>query len=423
MDKIAKCHALEILDSRGNPTLRVSVWTDSGHVGIFSVPSGASTGEHEALELRDKDPHRYNGKGVTKAALNVNQALNDVVRGKSVFDQEGIDQAMIRLDGSPTKKNLGANAILGVSLAAAKAAACSKRMPLYKYLGGDKEYLLPCPMMNILNGGAHASNGLDFQEFMIRPVGAPTFREAIRYGTEIFHTLQSILKKKGFSTAVGDEGGFAPDLSSNEEALTLVVQAIEKSGYKPGHDVTIAMDVAASEFFEQGQYIEKKKKIPTARSPTEQIDYLAKLADTYPIDSIEDGLDQNDWEHWRLLTEELGPRIQIVGDDLFVTSVPFLQRGIDQGVANAILIKPNQIGTLTETAAAIHLAQRSGYKTIMSHRSGETEDTTIADLALAYHLGQIKTGSLSRSDRTAKYNRLLEIEEELGSKGLYTRSS
>ncbi len=419
MDKIAKCHALEILDSRGNPTLKTTVWTDSGHSGTFSVPSGASTGSHEALELRDNNPRRYHGKGVLKAIANVNGPLNEGISGKSIFDQEGIDMAMMRLDGSTSKQNLGANAILGLSMATVKAAAATKRMPLYKYLGGQEARLLPCPMMNILNGGAHANNGLDFQEFMIRPIGAPTFREAIRYGAEVFHSLKSILMKRRFSSSVGDEGGFTPNLSSNEEAIELILQAIEHAGYRPGHDIFIALDLAASELFEKGEYIEKKKTPPKIRSPKEQIDYLAQLAETYPIDSIEDGLDQNDWEYWRLMTEEIGGRLQIVGDDIFVTSIPFLQRGIDQGVANAILIKPNQIGTLTETIAAIHLAQKSGYKTIISHRSGETEDTTIADLAVAYNLGQIKTGSLSRSERTAKYNRLLEIEDELGAKALF----
>jgi enolase len=419
MPKMAGCRALEILDSRGNPTLRVTVWTESGDSGTFSVPSGASKGSHEAMELRDGDPLRYGGKGVLKAVANVNGPLKNALLGKSVFEQEEIDRAMIELDGSRSKQNLGANALLGLSMAAAKAAAASKRTALYKYLGGEKACQLPCPMMNILNGGAHANNHLDFQEFMIRPLGAPSFREAIRYGAEVFHTLKAILLKKGFPSSVGDEGGFSPPLSSNEEAIELILQAIEQAGYRPGRDISLALDLAASEFFKEGQYIEKKKTPPKIRSPKEQIEYLVQLAKMYPIDSIEDGLDQNDWTHWHLLTEALGSKIQIVGDDLFVTSVPFLQRGIDQGVANAILIKPNQVGTLTETIAAIHLAQKKGYKTILSHRSGETEDTTIADLAVAYNLGQIKTGSLSRSERTAKYNRLLEIEEELGSKALY----
>jgi enolase len=455
MDKIAKCHAIEILDSRGNPTLRVTVTTESGFTGIASVPSGASTGEHEAVELRDGDSSRFGGLGVKKAVANVNGPLNDELKGKSIFDQRGIDHAMIRLDGSDNKKNLGANAILGISMAVAKAAAATKKLPLYKYIGGEKARLLPCPMMNVINGGAHANNGLDFQEFMIRPIGAPTFREAIRYGAEVFHALKTILKKKNQSISVGDEGGFTPNVSTNEEALDLIVQAIEKAGYKPGFDITIALDPAASEFFESGNYIEKKKNHhleqagyesafditmardpaaakffesenyiekkspPIIRSSRQLIDYFAKLTNHYPIDSIEDGLDQNDWESWRIMTEELGGRYQLVGDDIFVTNRAFLQRGIDQNVGNAILIKPNQIGTLTEMAETIHLAQTSGYKTVMSHRSGETEDSTIADLAVAYHCGQIKTGSLCRSDRTAKYNRLLEIEDELGAHALF----
>ncbi len=419
MDKIAKCHALEILDSRGNPTVRVTVTTDSGITGVASVPSGASTGEHEAVELRDNEPHRYGGKGVLKAVANVNGPLNDALKGMSIFDQKDLDHTMIMLDGTDNKGTLGANAILGISLATAKAAAATKKLPLYRYLGGAEARLLPCPMMNVLNGGAHANNGLDFQEFMIRPIGAKTFREAIRYGVEVFHCLKEVLKKHRYSTSVGDEGGFTPPLSSNEEALDLIIHAIEKAGYKPGHDITIALDPAASEFFSDGAYVEKKKKPPVSRTPREQINYLTHLASQYPIDSIEDGLDQNDWEHWRLMTEEVGNKLQIVGDDIFVTNAAFLQRGIDQNVANAILIKPNQIGTLSETARTILLAQSSNYKTVISHRSGETEDTTIADLAVAYNCGQIKTGSLCRSERTAKYNRLLEIEEELGSQAMF----
>lgn len=419
MDKIATCHAIEILDSRGNPTLRVTVTTDGGYSGSASVPSGASTGAHEAVELRDQNHHRYGGKGVLKAVANVNGPLHEALKGHSIFDQKGIDYAMIMLDGTDNKAHLGANAILGISLAAAKAAAATKRLPLYLYLGGQEARLLPCPMMNVLNGGAHANNGLDFQEFMIRPIGAPTFREAIRYGAEVFHSLKAILQKKKFSTSVGDEGGFTPPLSSNEEALDLIMHAIEHAGFKPGKDLTIALDPAASEFFEEGLYVEKKKRPTITRTPREQIDYLTHLIAKYPIDSIEDGLDQNDWEHWRLMTEEVGAKLQIVGDDIFVTNVAFLQRGIDQNVANAILIKPNQIGTLTETAQTIRLAQTSGYKTVISHRSGETEDTTIADLAVAYSCGQIKTGSLCRSERTAKYNRLLEIEDQLGNKAMF----
>lgn len=417
MSLIESCHALEILDSRGNPTLEVTVKSKEGFTGKAAVPSGASTGEHEAYELRDHDPKRYNGKGVLKAVANVNGPLNDLLKKHSIFEQEAVDRAMIALDGTVNKKHLGANAILGVSLAVAKCAAAAKREPLYRYLGGKEANLLPCPMMNILNGGAHADNLIDFQEFMVRPIGAPSFKEAIRWGAEVFHALKTILKKKGFSTAVGDEGGFAPALSTNEEALDLILQAIEKAGYRPGVDLTIALDPAASEFFDKGSYFEKKKQeagLPfIQRDSKQQIDYLFKLADRYPIDSIEDGLDQNDWEGWIHLTQKL-ERIQLVGDDLFVTNFRYLQRGIDSHAANAILIKVNQIGTLTETAETIRLAKAHNYRTIFSHRSGETEDTTIADLAVAFHSGQIKTGSLSRSERTAKYNRLLEIEQELG---------
>lgn len=405
MSQIQSCHALEILDSRGNPTLRVTVRTRDGVNGTASVPSGASTGEHEAVELRDGDPKRYGGKGVLKAISHVEGPLNDLLRGKSVFDQTAIDRAMIELDGTPNKARLGANAILGVSLAAARAAANTQKLPLYRYLGGEKATQLPCPMMNILNGGVHADNGLDFQEFMIRPIGALHFREALRWGAEIFHTLKSLLKQKGLSTAVGDEGGFAPRLASHEEALDLIVHAIQQTGFKPGQEVSIALDPAASEFYTHGRY--------RNRSTEEQIAYLAQLAHNYPIDSIEDGLAQNDWDGWIRLTQKLGSKIQLVGDDLFVTNTKFLQKGIDCKAANAILIKVNQIGTLTETVETIQLAKKHHYKTIISHRSGETEDTTIADLAVAYAAGQIKTGSLCRSERTAKYNRLLEIEREL----------
>jgi enolase len=411
MDKITSCTALEILDSRGNPTLKATVVTDRGHWGQAAVPSGASTGEFEAIELRDNDPRRYGGKGVLKAIANVQGPIASALRGISVFDQQKIDETMIRLDGTDNKQHLGANAILAVSLASARAAAQARKMPLYRSLGSDEARLLPCPMMNILNGGVHADNGLDFQEFMIRPIGAKTFHDAVRWGAEVFHTLKSILKKKKLPTAVGDEGGFAPPLSSNEEALDLIVQAIEKAGYKPGREISIALDPAASEFFRNGLYRDK--------TPAQQIDLLAHLASRYPIDSIEDGLAQNDWEHWRHLTERLGGKIQLVGDDIFVTNTRFLQQGIDQGVANAILIKVNQIGTLTETLAAVHLAHKHRYRAIMSHRSGETEDTTIADLAVACGTGQIKTGSLCRSDRTAKYNRLIEIEAELGPRALF----
>jgi len=421
--KIAAVHALEILDSRGNPTLEVFVRVETGHVGKAAVPSGASTGEHEAVELRDEDPERYLGKGVKKAIAHVNGPLAKLVCGSDLFDQEGLDHAMIQADGTPNKSYFGANAILGISLAAAKAAAACKFLPFYRYLGGEKASLLPCPMMNILNGGAHADNLLDFQEFMIRPIGAPSFSEAVRWGTEVFHALKTLLKAKGFATSVGDEGGFAPALLSNESALDLIVEAIEKAGYVPKKEITIALDCAASEFYDSNAYVEKKKQKAgrtfVQRSAKEQINYLQTLCSKYPIDSIEDGLDQNDWEGWKKWTHVMGSHCQIVGDDIFVTNPRFLQKAIDEKVANAILIKPNQIGTLTETLQTIALAKKHGYGTIISHRSGETEDTTIADLAVATAAGQIKTGSLSRSDRVAKYNRLLEIEAELGTHARY----
>ena len=419
MSLIASCHAIEILDSRGNPTLEATVLTSDGFLGKAAVPSGASTGEHEAVELRDKDPKRYGGKGVLKAVAHVNGAIHQLLKGKSVFDQEAIDQSMIQLDGTKNKSHLGANAILGVSLAAAKAAAQAKRKPLYAYLGGDKAHLMPCPMMNVLNGGVHADNGLDFQEFLIRPIGAPNFPEAIRWGTEVFHALKSTLKQKGFSTSVGDEGGFAPAISSNREALDLVFHAIETAGFHPKKQISLALDLAASEFYHEGMYIEKKSK--KKRTSSQMIDELESLIQTYPIDSIEDGLDQNDWEGWKELTQRLGKKVQLIGDDIFVTNTRFLQRAIDEHVANAILIKVNQIGTLTETAAAIQLAQKHNYKTVLSHRSGETEDTTIADLAVAYNSGQIKTGAPCRSERTAKYNRLLEIAQELKEQASYPK--
>ncbi len=405
MSKISSVHALEILDSRGNPTLEVMVSTQDGFLGKAAIPSGASTGEHEALELRDGDKKRYFGKGVLKAIANVNGPLAKLVIGKEASDQTALDKLMIEADGTENKSKYGANAILGVSLATAKAAA--GKQPLYRYIGGPKAHLLPCPMMNILNGGVHADNGLDFQEFMIRPVKAPSFREALRYGSEIFHTLKSLLKEKGHLTSVGDEGGFAPRLSSHEEALDFILKAVEKTGHK---GISLAIDCAASEFYKNGKYCN--------RSTEQQIDYLVGLCNNYPIDSIEDPLDQNDWEGWKELTKRL--KIQVVGDDIFVTNPKFLQRGIDQGVANAILIKLNQIGTLTETLETVSMAKKAGYKTIFSHRSGETEDTTIADLTVATSAGQIKTGSLSRSDRIAKYNRLLEIEEELGSSAVFS---
>jgi enolase len=427
MTKIQSIHALEILDSRGNPTLEVIVRSDSGHQGKAAVPSGASTGEHEAVELRDGDPKRYQGKGVLKAVANVNGPLAQLLVGKNLFDQEMIDQMMIQADGTSNKAHFGANAILGISLAVAKAAAACKNIPLYRYLHSSQDWLLPCPMMNILNGGAHADNLLDFQEFMIRPVGAPNFREAVRWGAEIFHTLKKILKSQGYATAVGDEGGFAPRLDSNEMALDFIMQAIIKAGYQPQKEITIALDCAASEFYDSHSkhYLEKKKqeanKSFLSRSVQEQIAYLEALCRNYPIDSIEDPLDQNDWNGWQLLTRQLKDKIQLVGDDIFVTNPQFLQKGIEQHVGNAILIKVNQIGTLTETLQTIALAKNNHYRTVISHRSGETEDTTIADLCVATAAGQIKTGSLSRTDRVAKYNRLLEIEDELGSYARYLR--
>ncbi len=406
MSLIDSCHALEILDSRGNPTLKVTVRSRDGFLGQAAVPSGASTGEHEAVELRDKDPKRYGGKGVLKAVSNVNGPIQQLLKGKSIFEQEEIDRLMIELDGTENKGKLGANAILGVSLAVAKCAAAAKRLPLYRYLGGHEANLLPCPMMNVINGGVHADNGLDFQEFMIRPIGAPTYKEALRYGAEVFHTLKGLIHERGLSTSVGDEGGFAPLLTSHEEALDLIVEAIEKAGFKPKDDISIALDPASSEFYKNGAY--------SGKTTEEEIAYLKTLYEMYPIDSIEDGLDQNDWSGWVKLTRELGKKIQLVGDDIFVTNTRFLKKAIDLGAANAILIKVNQIGTLTETKAAIKMAKDHNYRTVMSHRSGETEDTTIADLAVAFDCGQIKTGSLCRSERMAKYNRLLEIEEELG---------
>ena len=425
MPNITSIHALEILDSRGNPTLEVIVTTESGAIGKALVPSGASTGEHEAIELRDGDKKRYLGKGVLKAIEHVKGPLKHLLTGKSVLNQLLIDEEMIQLDGTDNKAKFGANAILGVSIACAKAAADYLQIPLYRYLGGFHTCLLPCPMINILNGGAHADNDLDFQEFMIRPIGAKTFKEAVRMGAEVFHTLKKLLKENNFSTSVGDEGGFAPNLPSHESALDYIVKAIESAGFRPRKDISIALDCASSEFYDtkSSLYIEKKKKqknIPfISRSREEQVAYLVSLYEKYPIDSIEDGMDQNDWLGWKLLTEALGEKIQIVGDDLFVTNPKFLQKGINEKVANAILIKVNQIGTLSETFQTMELAKQNGYKLIISHRSGETEDTTIADIALAISSGQIKTGSLSRTDRVAKYNRLLEIEEELGFSALY----
>lgn len=405
MSKIHSIHALEILDSRGNPTLEVIVTTEDGAKGKAAVPSGASTGEHEALELRDHDSNRYFGKGVKQAVTNVNGPIAKLLVGKSVLQQKKLDEEMISADGTNNKGKLGANAILGTSLAIAHAAANSQKLPLYEYLGGKKAKTLPCPMMNIINGGVHADNGLDFQEFMIRPVNAPNFAEAVRWGVEVFHTLKKLLKEAGHVISVGDEGGFAPRLNSHEEALDFILKAIEKAGYQPGQDITLALDCAASEFYD------KNRKRYRERTSEEQIHYLETLCHHYPIDSIEDALDQNDWAGWKSLTEKL--KIQLVGDDLFVTNPLFLKRGIAENVANAILIKVNQIGTLTETLETIALAKDNGYATIISHRSGETEDTTIADIAVATNAGQIKTGSLSRSDRVAKYNRLLEISDVL----------
>jgi len=421
MSKIKKIHAREILDSRGNPTLEVEVLTENGLMGKAAVPSGASTGTHEAVELRDQDPKRYGGKGVQKAVDNVNSILHPLLKGKPCTDQKAIDQALLEADGTPNKEKLGANALLGVSLAVCRAGALSTKKPLYAYLGNGTA--LPKPMINILNGGAHADNSLDFQEFMIRPIGAPTFAEALRYAAETFHTLKKLLQEKGYTTSVGDEGGFAPNLESDEEALGFIMQAIEKAGYRPGQDITLALDCAASEFNEEGQYIEKKKKKQgktyQKRTAEEQIAHLENLTKQYPIDTIEDGLGEEDWEGWKLLTNRLGKKIQLIGDDLFVTNTTFLQKGIDQEIANSILIKLNQIGTLTETLAAIDLAKKHDYKTVISHRSGETEDSFIADLSVGADAGQIKTGSLSRSERVVKYNRLLAIEEALGTSAHY----
>ncbi len=422
MTTIYDVTAREIIDSRGNPTLEVDVTLENGVVGRAAVPSGASTGENEALELRDGDAARYLGKGVLKAVQNVNERIFPEIEGMDALDQVGIDQAMLDLDGTKTKSELGANAILGVSLAVAHAAAEALEMPLFRYIGGVNGKTLPVPMMNIINGGSHSDAPIAFQEFMIRPLGASCFREGLRMGAEIFHNLKKVLKGKGLSTAVGDEGGFAPNFAGGtEEALESILTAIKNAGYKPGEDVTIALDCAASEFFKDGKYNYDKfeGKDGARRSSAEQVDYLASLVDKYPIDSIEDGMSENDWEGWRLLTERLGNQVQLVGDDLFVTNVEYLQRGIEEGCANSILIKVNQIGTLTETLDAIEMAHKAGYTAVISHRSGETEDTTIADIAVAVNAGQIKTGSMSRSDRIAKYNQLLRIEEMLGAQACY----
>ena len=419
--KIKEIKGREILDSRGNPTVEVDVVLESGIMGRASVPSGASTGVNEAIELRDGDKSRFGGKGVQRAVTHVNTEIAAAVAGHCVFDQAGIDRLMIELDGTPNKSRLGANAILGVSLAVAHAAALTAGRPLYAYIGGIDSHVMPVPMMNIVNGGSHSDAPIAFQEFMIRPVGAPSLREGVRMGAEIFHALKSILHDKGLSTAVGDEGGFAPAFGSTEEVLETIVSAIERAGYRPGEDVRLGLDCAASEFFDNGIYdytrFEGKKGMK--RTPQEQVEYLSKLVEQYPIDSIEDGMSENDWEGWRQLTERIGDRCQLVGDDLFVTNTEYLARGIREHCGNAILVKVNQIGTLTETLRAVEMAHRNGFAAIISHRSGETEDTTIADIAVAVNAGQIKTGSLSRTDRTAKYNRLLRIEEELGSNAVY----
>ncbi len=420
MSLIIDIKARQIFDSRGNPTVEVDVMTESGVMGRAAVPSGASTGIHEAVELRDGDKGKYMGKGVLQAVNNVNGKIAEELVGFPVFDQNLLDKIMIELDGSDNKGNLGANAILGVSLAIARAAAQELNMPLYRYVGGVNANTLPVPMMNILNGGSHADNAIDFQEFMIMPVGAPSFSEALRMGSEVFHHLKNVLKKKGLSTNVGDEGGFAPNIASNVEAIEVVLQAIEAAGYKPGDDMMIAMDAASSEFYDKstGLYTFKKSTGDKLTS-SEMVSYWKEWTEKYPIASIEDGMDEDDWKGWKELTQTIGDKIQLVGDDLFVTNVNRLQQGIDQGVANSILIKVNQIGTLTETINAINLGLRHGYKSVMSHRSGETEDNTIADLAVALNTGQIKTGSASRSDRMAKYNQLLRIEEELGEIAYY----
>jgi enolase len=414
MSLIEQITAREILDSRGNPTVEAEVMLIGGEVGRAAVPSGASTGEHEAVELRDGDKKRYGGKGVLKAVQNVNDEIASEIEGMDALDQAEIDAAMIELDGTPNKSKLGANAILAVSLATARAAAAYLEIPLYKYLGGPNARTLPVPLMNIINGGAHADNNVDFQEFMVVPVGAPTFREALRTGAEIFHALKSVLKKSGYATSVGDEGGFAPNLRSNEEAIETILQAIAQAGYTAGDDVMLALDPAASEFYDGKNYVFKKSD-GRKLSSEEMVAYWTDWAERYPIISIEDGMAENDWDGWKLLTDQIGANVQLVGDDLFVTNTEFLRQGIERGVANSILIKVNQIGTLTETLDAIEMARTAGYTAIISHRSGETEDSFIADLAVATNAGQIKTGSASRTDRTAKYNQLLRIEEDLRS--------
>jgi enolase len=420
MSLIARINARQILDSRGNPTVEVEVFTQNGTMGRAAVPSGASTGVHEAMELRDNDKSMFLGKGVLRAVNNVNTIINEELNGYYIFDQREIDHKLLEMDGTPNKSNLGANAILGVSLAVAKAAAAEAGMPLYRYVGGMNGTVLPVPMMNILNGGSHADNGIDFQEFMIMPFNAPSFSESLRMGTEVFHHLKNVLKSRGLSTNVGDEGGFAPDIKNNEDAIKMVIEAIEKAGYKPGVDIWIALDPASSEYYNAEEKVYHfKKSTGDKLTSAEMVSYWNDWCKKYPIVSIEDGMAEDDWEGWSLLTKEIGNRVQLVGDDLFVTNTRRLQMGIDQQVANSILVKVNQIGSLTETADAIELAYSNNYSAVMSHRSGETEDATIADLAVAFRTGQIKTGSASRSDRIAKYNQLLRIEEGLGSNAVF----
>jgi enolase len=418
MSGISEIYAREILDSRGNPTVEVDIYLESGAIGRAAVPSGASTGEREALELRDGDMNRYLGKGVTQAVDNVNRTIADAMIGWEITDQAGIDAKLIELDGTETKSNLGANAMLGVSLACARAAADESGLALFQYIGGPNAKELPVPMMNILNGGAHADNNVDIQEFMIMPVGASTFKQALQMGAEIFHALKKVLKNKGYNTAVGDEGGFAPNLKSNEEALQVIMEAIESAGYKAGDEILLALDVAASEIYEDGTYI-MANEAQAKKSAQDMVEFYADLVERYPIISIEDGMAENDWDGWKLMTEKLGDKIQIVGDDLFVTNTRILAEGIAKGIANSILVKVNQIGTLTETLEAIEMAKRAGYTAIISHRSGETEDSTIADLAVATNAGQIKTGSLCRTDRICKYNQLLRIEDDLDNVARY----
>lgn len=419
MSYITDIHARQILDSRGNPTIEVDVFTSNGILGRAAVPSGASTGIHEAMELRDGDKSRYLGKGVLKAVENVNTLINEALQGEDVFDQKRLDRIMIDLDGTPNKSNLGANAILGTSLAIARAAAQEAGMSLYQYIGGVGAVTMPVPMMNILNGGSHADNLIDIQEFMVMPFGASSFSEGLRWGTEVFHHLKSVLKEKGMSTNVGDEGGFAPSLGSNEEAIQVVIEAIEKAGFKPGVDMHIALDAASSEFYNAEKGIYHFESTNTDMTSEQMVDYWVNWCEKYPIISIEDGLAEDDWAGWKLATEKLGHKVQLVGDDLFVTNTQRLSRGIEEGIANSILVKVNQIGSLTETIEAVQMATRNGYTSVMSHRSGETEDNTIADLAVALNTGQIKTGSASRSDRMSKYNQLLRIEEELGASAVY----